>query len=325
LPKNRHATHVIKQVNINNPKISIISTVYQAEKMLDELVERIASSISEITNNYEIILVNDGSIDKSWEVTREICRNNKKIIGVNLSRNFGQHYAITAGLEISKGEWIVVMDCDLQDLPEEIPNLYNKATQGFDLVFAQRIVRKDGFLKRITSEWFYRVFGYLTNTKQDPSIANFGIYNRKVIDSILSMKDYIRYFPTMANWVGFNKTSIPVKHAKREQGKSNYSISKLIQLAFDNIIAFSDKPLKMTVKFGFIMSLTSLVVAFIYLYRYIMGDIEIIGYTSLILSIWFLSGIIIFILGIVGIYIGKTFEKVKDRPVYIIDKVLNSD
>jgi dolichol-phosphate mannosyltransferase len=218
---------------------------------------------------------------------------------------------------------VVVIDCDLQDLPEEIPKLYNKAKEGYDLVFAQRAKRQDGFLKKSMSRLFYRIFGYLTDTVQDASIANFGIYNHKVVMAILSMHDHIRYFPAMAQWVGFRKTTIPVKHASRTDGTSNYSFKKLRQLALDNMVSFSDKPLRLTVTFGFLMSLSSLMVAASYAFKYLKGEIEVLGFASLILSIWFLSGIIIFILGIVGVYIGKTFEKVKERPLFIVDEILN--
>lgn len=158
--------------------------------------------------------------------------------GINLSRNFGQHYAITAGLSQAKGEWVVVMDCDLQDTPEEIKNLYTKAQEGYDSVFAQRVERKDKFLKRLSSIVFYKVFSFLTDSKQDETVANFGIYHRKVVNAILSMGDSIRYFPIMAQWVGFRKGYLPIKHGARKEGKSSYSLFKLLKLASDNMIGF---------------------------------------------------------------------------------------
>ncbi|HMB63279.1 MAG TPA: glycosyltransferase family 2 protein, partial [Eudoraea sp.] len=243
--------------------------------------------------------------------------------GIRLSRNFGQHYAITAGLEKAKGEWIVVMDCDLQDRPEEIPALFEKAQEGYDIVYARRLVRKDGLLKKMASKIFYRLFGYLTDSKQDPSIANFGIYHREVIRSILKMKDHVRYFPTMVQWVGFRSAKLNVDHSRREDGKSSYTWRKLLTLALDNVIAFSDKPLKLTIRLGFVISMISLCIGVFYLYRYLAGEIIVLGFTSLVISIWFLSGLIIFILGILGIYLGKTFDRVKDRPTFIIHEKLN--
>lgn len=303
--------------------ISVVSPVYRAEKIVKELVNQLRQELSTITDEYEIILVNDASPDASWNAIIRECKQDKRVKGLNLSRNFGQHYAITAGLEHAKGEWIVVMDCDLQDRPDEIQNLYNKALEGYDSVFAQRIVRKDSFFKRIFSKLFYLFFSYLTETKQDPTVANFGIYNRKVIDAILSMNDQIRYFPTMVQWVGFKKYYLPVQHALRFEGKTTYKFKNLVKLAINNIIAFSDKPLRLTVKIGFFIAMVSFVVGLFYFVLYLLNKIEVMGFTSLILSLWFLSGVIISILGILGLYIGKVFEKVKERPAFIVESSCN--
>ncbi|MEM8886587.1 MAG: glycosyltransferase family 2 protein, partial [Bacteroidota bacterium] len=243
--------------------------------------------------------------------------------GLKLSRKFGQHYAITSGLKEASCDWIVVMDCDLQDKPEEIPNLYHKAQEGFDIVFAQRKERKDKWLKRLSSKVFYQVFSLLTDTKQDATIANFGIYHKKVIQAVLSMKDHIRYFPTMVQWVGFSNTRIQVEHGQRAEDESSYSWGKLIRLAFDNIIAFSEKPLRISINLGLSISFISMLIGIFYLYKYLKGDIVVLGFASLIISIWFLSGLIILLLGVVGVYLGKTFERVKERPHYIVDEKLN--
>ncbi|WP_298548064.1 glycosyltransferase family 2 protein [uncultured Aquimarina sp.] len=304
-------------------KISVVSPVYLGQKMVNELVNRIDESLSLICDTYEIILIEDGSPDESWDAIEQICKTNKNVKGVQLSRNFGQHYAITAGLACVTGEWVVVMDCDLQDKPEEIPNLFQKGLEGFDIVYAKREIRQDGFLKKISSKIFYKIFGYLTDSKQDSSIANFGIYHQKVIQSILSMKDHVRFFPTMVQWVGFRSTKIKVSHGWREEGKSSYSWRKLINLAFDNIISFSDKPLRLTIRLGLTIAFISFLSGIFYLYKYFNGEIKVLGFASIVISIWFLSGLIIFILGIIGTYLGKTFDKVKERPTYIISKKLN--
>jgi len=304
-------------------KISIVSPVYMGEKIIQELVSQLNEVSQKICNDYEIILVEDGSPDNSWRVIEEVCKNNSKVKGIKLSRNFGQHYAITCGLEAANGDWIVVMDCDLQDQPEEIPNLFNKAMEGYDIVVAQRENRQDSFFKKISSKLFYKLFSYLTNTEQDTTIANFGIYNRKVIQSILSMNDYIRYFPTMVQWVGFNSVKLKVKHSSRFEGKSSYTFSNLLKLAFNNILSFSDKPLKIFMKLGLYISTISFLIGIIYLLQYFSGHIVVLGFTSIIITITFLSGIIILTLGLVGIYVGKTFEQSKQRPTYIIHKKIN--
>ncbi|MDY8138639.1 glycosyltransferase family 2 protein [Aquimarina sp. 2201CG5-10] len=304
-------------------KISIVSPVYLGQYLVQDLVKRLENTLSSICDTYEIILVEDGSPDESWESIEKACLTSKNVKGIKLSRNFGQHYAITAGLNSAKGEWIIVMDCDLQDKPEEIPKLFNKTQEGFDIVYAKRELRQDNAIKKVSSKIFYKTFGYLTDSKQDSSIANFGIYHHKVIESILSMKDHVRFFPTMVQWVGFKSTKINVSHGLREEGKSSYSWKKLINLAFDNIISFSDKPLRLTVRLGLIISIISFLSGIFYLFRYFNGEIKVLGFASIVISIWFLSGLIIFTLGIIGIYLGKTFDRVKDRPTYIISKKVN--
>ncbi|MBQ2055354.1 MAG: glycosyltransferase family 2 protein, partial [Bacteroidaceae bacterium] len=286
-------------------ELSIVSPIYRGEKMLDELVRRIIDSVKDITDDYEIVLVNDCSPDNSWEKIVQLCNENKKVKGVNLSRNFGQHYAITAGLSKTSGNWVVVMDCDLQDRPEEIPNLYAKTREGFDSVFAQRVERQDTFMKRLSSAAFYFVFSFLTDSKQDKSVANFGIYNRKVVNAILSMGDSIRYFPIMAQWVGFRKGYLPVQHAERQVGSSSYSFFKLIRLASDNMIGFSDKPLRLMLTFGFYVVIGSLLVALYYFVKWCLGLIVVDGFTTMVISLWLIAGILTMMLGITGLYIGK--------------------
>lgn len=308
---------------MNTPLISVVSPVYKGEKMVSELVARVKNSITPISENFEIILVNDASPDNSWAKISEECQKDSRIKGINLSRNFGQHYAITAGLNYVSGEWIVVMDCDLQDCPEEIPNLYNKALENFDIVLAQRTERKDGFLKKLSSTLFYATFSYLTNTRQDKTVANFGIYHAKVIDALLSMNDMVRYFPTMIQWVGFKKYYLPVTHLERAEGSSSYNIHTLLKLAYNNILAFSVKPLQLTVKLGFTISILCVCIALFYLCRYLLGNISISGFTTIILSLWFIAGVIISLLGIIGLYIGKIFDQVKGRPTYIVKERIN--
>jgi polyisoprenyl-phosphate glycosyltransferase len=303
--------------------ISVVSPVYKCSTCLIELYIRLVKTLETISNNFEIIFINDSSPDDSWAEIVKLCKKDFRVKGLNLSRNFGQHYAITAGLNFAKSDWIVVMDCDLQDQPEEISKLFLKATEGYDVVYGRRNVRKDNFIKVYLSKLFYRLLSYLTGTKQDSSIANFGIYHKNVIKAILSMGDSMRYFPTMVRWVGFNQTSINIDHAERKDGMTAYSFRKLIDLSLDVMLAFSDKPLKLTVKLGLLISALSILFTFAFLIQYFLGDIKVIGFTSLIISIWLLSGIIIFIVGIVGLYIGKTFENVKNRPTFVVKELLN--
>jgi dolichol-phosphate mannosyltransferase len=307
-------------------ELSVVSPVYGSPALIPQLCDRLHASLKCITENYEIILVFDCSPDDGWERIRSECKKDSRVKGIQLSRNFGQHYAITAGLESVSGEWVVVMDCDLQDRPEEIVNLFNKAREaGVDIVFAQRKARRDHLSKRLSSAAFYALFSFMTDSKQDASIANFGIYHRRVVRAMLSMKDKVRYFPTMAQWVGFKSAVLPVDHAARAAGETTYSWRRLFRLAFDNMIAFSDKPLHLTVQLGMAICLFAFGAAVFYLLRYLLGGITVSGFTSLILSVWFLSGIIIFILGVIGIYLGRVFDQVKNRPFFIIREKENLD
>jgi polyisoprenyl-phosphate glycosyltransferase len=202
--------------------------------------------------------------------------------------------------------------------------LCGKAQEGFDVVLARRALRKDHFIKRLGSCLFYRILGYLTEVRQDPAIANFGIYHRRVVDAINSMPETIRYFPTMVRWVGFHSAAIDVQHASRPEGKTSYNLRRLMNLAIDICLAYSDKPLRLAVKLGFIISAVSFFYAAYMVLRAFLGQIEVQGYASLIVSVWFLSGLIIFILGVVGLYVGKSFEGVKGRPAFIIQEKIKS-
>lgn len=308
---------------MNPLHISIVSPVYGCRTCLVELYLRLKKTLEPITKDFEIILVNDNSPDDAWPTILELAEKDKRVKGIMLSRNFGQHYAITAGLSFAKGEWVVVMDCDLQDQPEEIPQLYGKAIEGYEVVLAKRVERQDHFFKKLTSKLFYNTLAYLTDTEQDAQVANFGIYHQKVVAAILSMHDKTRYFPAMVKWVGFRRTEIDVEHAARKEGKSSYNFKALIRLALNTILSFSDKPLRLTVKIGVLISAFSFVFAIFIFIKALTGRIEVLGYSSLIISIWFLAGVIITLVGMLGLYIGRIFDQVKNRPTFIVSQKIN--
>ena len=298
--------------------ISIVSPVYKSEKIVDELVRRIIESVSKITNDFEIILVDDGSTDLSWKAIDRNCLRDKRIKGIKLSRNFGQHNAITAGLDYCIGDWAIVMDCDLQDRPEEIPKLYEKANEGFDVVLARRGERKDNFLKKIVNQIFYKIFSYLTETNYDAQVGVYRIISKKVVENFRLIRENNRYFYGLIGWMGFTTTSVNVEHGERFEGKSTYSFRKLFNFAIEIITSYSDKPLKITTMIGFTMSAIAFIYgSFSFLNTLFFGS-PVTGWSSLIVSLYFLSGIIILVLGIIGIYLGKIFSEVKKRPIYII-------
>lgn len=287
------------------------------------LVSEIRTYAEQISKDYEIILVEDGSPDESWKAIEAECGKDPKVKGLKLSRNFGQHYAITAGLDHTKGQWVVVMDCDLQDRPEEIPNLYRTALLGHKIVLARREVRNDSVRKKVSSRLFYKLLSILTGVKQDASIANFGIYHNDVVMAIRQMREPFRNFAAIVKWVGFSPATINVSHSKRAEGVSSYNLRKMLKLAIDTILAYSNKPLYYIVSFGFVVSITAFIASLIVLIRYFAGRITEPGYTSLILSVWIIGGLMITFLGLVGLYIGKIFEGIKNRPIYIITETKN--
>ena len=305
--------------------LSVVSPVYRGEKMVEELVTRIVASVSTITDDFEIILVNDASPDNSWAEIEHQCTLDPRVKGLNLSRNFGQHYAITAGLTYATGEWIVVMDCDLQDRPEEIPNLYRKAQQGWDIVYARRMHNTFSFLKKLGSKLFHYVFDWLSGMKTDKTVANYGIYNRKVIDEFNKMPEYARSFPALIGYLGFKIGYQDVEHAERAEGKSTYNLTKLLKLSFDVIISNSNKPLHMAVGLGFSLSFLSLFVAIYNVIARWIGIIQVDGYTTTVFSIWFVGGLLLSMLGVLGLYIGKIFDQVKGRQLFIVKDKINID
>lgn len=303
--------------------LSVVSPVYRGEKMLSELVERIHKAISPLTDNYEIVLVNDCSPDNSWERISEICKVDKKVKGVNLSRNFGQPYAITAGLTYAKGNYIAVIDCDLQNKPEDLPAMYQKALEGYDVVSARRVVREDTFMKRMSSAIFHRVYDFLSGFDTDKAVAEFGIYSRKIVDVYCSIPEYSRSFVELIHTLGFKKTTVDVLHDHRLEGKSSYNLYRLLKLSYNSIISNSNRPLHLAVALGLIMSILSFLMAIYNIFAKFWGLNEVAGYTSTIFSIWFVGGLLLLMMGVLGLYIGKIFDQVKGRPVFIVSDTLN--
>ena len=323
------------------PTLSIVSPVYRAEHIVHDLVARIEAAMPECANriteitppslrnssqpfDYEIILVNDASPDLSWEAIQRECTRTTKVKGINLSRNFGQHYAITAGLHYAKGDYVVVMDCDLQDQPEEIPNLLYKAVaEDYDIVYARRVNRQDKWLKRLSSTLFTAAFDWFSGMHRDKTIANFGVYRQCVIAEYNRMPEQARAFGSLIRYLGFRTTAIDVEHAPRAEGKSSYNLHKLLKLSFDVIISNSNKPLRLAVGLGFTMSALSFLLAIYNVVANLAGFISVPGYTTTIFSIWFVGGLLLFVMGILGLYIGKIFDQVKGRPMYVVRNTLN--
>lgn len=303
--------------------ISVVSPVYRGEKMVHELVSRIQIGVSKITDNFDIILVNDVSPDGSWQEILKACAADSRVKGINLSRNYGQPSAIAAGMAYAKGDWVVVMDCDLQDDPEEIPGFYQKAQEGYDIVLGLRVERHDSFFKKLSSTVFNKVFSYLCDIESDKRPSNFGIYKQCVITQYNKLIERGETFSILIRELGYKVATMPVRHNERLEGKSSYSLEKLIKLAFNLIVINSNKPLRIMVYWGFIMALLSVLFAIYNVFAYFFGYINLPGFTTTVFSIWFVGGLIMTQLGIIGLYIGKIFDKAKGRPIYVVMDEVN--
>jgi dolichol-phosphate mannosyltransferase len=302
------------------PTISVVIAVYNAEDCLSELDRRLHLTLTSMQIPYEVIYVEDCGTDLSWQKIVECASSNKRVKGFKLSRNFGQHHAITAGLDQAHGLWVVAMDCDLQDPPEEIPRLFAEAKNGWDIVIFRRINREEPYIKKISAKLFYKVFSYFAGFPVDGQLKTYRIMSSKVVQAFCSMREQLRSLNPLMHWMGFNVKVISVSDTTRFAGKSSYTYKKLWKLALDVIVAYSDKPLRLSIQFGFIcMTGAFLFGSYIFLKALLFGPSGV-GWSSTIVSIYFIGGVIIANLGIIGIYLGKLFDESRRRPLYIIAK-----
>ena len=304
------------------PVLSVVSPVYMAEHILPTLCERLDAVLARITPDYEIILVCDGSPDHSWEVMEQLVHRHPRLTVVRLSRNFGQHYAMTAGLDLARGDWTVVMDCDLQDPPEDIPRLLEKAREGYDIVIARRLNRQHKWWKRVTSKLFFKVFHVLSGLPLDASVGSFRIMHRSVVDGFCSMREAYRMFAGLIEWLGFRTAYVDVQHAPRFEGDSSYSFKGLLRMAMDGMISFSNRPLYISVAAGLLLSLCAGAYGVYLLASYfIAGAYGVSGWLSTITVTAFLGGLVLLNQGILGLYLGRLYNQAKARPLYVIAKV----
>lgn len=304
-------------------KISVVIPCYKCEDCLVELYRRLVFTLEKITDEFEIIFVNDASPQKDWTVINQICAEDKRVRGINFSRNFGQHFAITAGLDYTSGDWVIVMDADLQDQPEDITKFYSKAMEGYDVVLGRRVNRNDPLLKKYLSKLYYNILSYLSETSIDATVGTYRIVSRQVVSYCKKMNEKRRFLGAMIDWLGFNVGYVDIEHSKRKYGKTSYNFSKLFKLGFNGILSFSTKPLKLAINTGLLLSLISgAFIAYKVLLILFYGT-QAIGWSSLIASIFFSTGLIISVLGITGLYIGCIFDEVKNRPLYVIKDKLN--
>jgi dolichol-phosphate mannosyltransferase len=303
--------------------LSVVIPVFNESSLIDELVKRVKTNVKLITDDYEMIIVDDGSEDNTWNSIENEAKSENRIKGIKFSRNFGHHYAITAGLHNSNGEWVVVMDGDLQDRPEVIPDLYKKAQEGFDVVFVSRQNRPEKLYYRIAQKFFYWILRLLSGLDFDSRQANFSIINQKVIDAFKKFPENARFYGSTIKWLGFKRSFILADHGLRHSGKPSYTIRKRFKLASDIILSFSERPLKLAIGFGLLISSISILLALWIFYGTFKWGYSVTGWSSVIVSILFSSGIILTVLGIIGIYLGRIFQEVKRRPLFIISETFN--
>lgn len=300
--------------------ISVIIPIYNEQEIIPELYERLKNSVSQLTQNYELLFVNDGSRDNSLPGLMQLTKLDKRVFYINFSRNFGHQIAVTAGLDVCRGEAVVIIDGDLQDPPELIPELYHKHKEGFEVVYAKRAERKgESLFKKITAKIFYRVLKNLTSINIPLDTGDFRLIDKKVVDYLKQMPEQNKFLRGQIAWLGFRQTQVLFSRDKRKYGKTGYSYSKMFHLAMDGITGFSDKPLMLVSKMGFAISFIALLIILYAMYSYFILDRTITGWTSLIISSMFIGGIQLMSIGIIGEYISRINKNVQNRPLYIID------
>ncbi|MFO1490424.1 MAG: glycosyltransferase family 2 protein [Kiritimatiellia bacterium] len=304
------------------PLISVVSPVFGAPDLVSELVRRLVAVLEKITPSFEIVLVNDACPRDSWPEILKAAAAEPRVRGINLSRNFGQHIAITAGLDHAQGEWVVVMDCDLQDQPEEIPRLYAKAREGFDTVFGRRCRRQDSKLKVLRGDICTWIYDFFTGLDTDRAVANFSISHRKVIDAVRQYRERDRSFPGLVLLTGFRRTTIDIDHAARPSGKTSYTWLKLTKFALQVLVSGTNRPLYASIKFGLFLAAGSLVYAISRLIQFSVTGVAVPGWTTLAFLVSFFSGLLFMQLGVIGLYLGKVFDESKRRPLYHVAETL---
>jgi dolichol-phosphate mannosyltransferase len=306
-------------------EISVVVPVYRSEASLEPLYERLRATLSGLTPLWQIIFVEDRGPDGSWAVLERLAKADPRVTALRLSRNFGQHAAITAGFTRSVGRWTVVMDCDLQDPPEVISRLYAAAQSGHDIVFARRAHRTHSRLRRLVAKGYFALLRATTGASIDERYGSFSMVSRKVVDAYLRFKDRDRHYLFILYWLGFTTAAIDYAQGERASGKSAYSLKQLLAHAFAGVFFQTTAILRWIVYLGFAISASGFLLATYFLYRYAVYGVKQEGWISLAVLVLVLSGTIITTTGVAGLYTGKMFEQAKERPLFVVDLAINDD
>ncbi|QWG53349.1 glycosyltransferase [Bacillus mycoides] len=304
--------------------ISVVVPMYFEEEVAQECYNRLKSVMLQNNINYEFVFVNDGSTDRTMEILSEIAANDYRTKVVNFARNFGHQIAVTAGIAAAKGDAIVIIDADLQDPPEVIPELIAKWEEGYEVVYAKRKQRKgETWFKLLTAKYFYKALNYMSDIDIPKDTGDFRIIDRKVADVFNQMTERNRFIRGMMSWIGFRQTYVEYERDERFAGETKYPLKKMIKFASDGIIAFSTKPLRIVMSLGLLSVLISIAVLLYTITVKIIGkDIQT-GWASIMVAITFFSGIQLLGLGIVGQYIARIYDESKNRPIYIVKETIN--
>jgi glycosyltransferase involved in cell wall biosynthesis len=307
--------------NTNKVVISVIVPIFNEEKLIGELYNRLAQSVGQLTQNYELIFVNDGSTDHSLFEILKLSENDERVLYINFSRNFGHQIAVTAGLDACKGKAVVIIDGDLQDPPELIPELYQKHQEGFEVVYAKRKSRKgENFFKRFTAKAFYRILKAITSIDIPIDNGDYRLIDKKVVHYLRQMPEQNKFLRGQIAWIGFKQTQVYFDREKRKYGKTNYSLGKMLHFAMDGITSFSDVPLKIVTRLGFLISFVAFLIIFYASYSHFVLRETISGWTSLIMSATLIGGVQLISIGIIGEYLSRINKNVLNRPLYIVEK-----
>ena len=308
---------------VTGTRLSVAIPIHNEETVLPELLRRLRCVLDGLAGGpHEIVFVDDGSTDRTFEILQQAALQDTRIVVVSLSRNFGHQAAITAALDHAVGEAVVVMDGDLQDVPEVIPKFVEKYQQGYDVVYAQRVRRKEPWPLRLCYFVFYRMMARLSDVHLPLDSGDFGLMSRRVINQVRRMPEHHRYLRGIRSWVGFRQVGVAVERAERHSGKSKYSLIRLVKLATDGVFAFSIVPIRAAALVGtFVMFVSILYVAYaVYAKVFLQRSPQ--GFTALLVAVTFLSGIVLFFLGIIGEYVGRIYEETKGRPQYIVGRIV---
>ncbi|MDR3678965.1 MAG: glycosyltransferase family 2 protein [Flavipsychrobacter sp.] len=305
----------------SNIALSIVVPVFNEELIIEELVRRLVAVAASITEAYEIIFVNDGSRDGTLLKLKSLCEDDARLHFISFSRNFGHQIAITAGMDYSSGDAIVTIDGDLQDPPELISQMYAEYQNGYKVIYAKRTKRKgETFFKRVTARMFYRLMAWLVAFDIPLDVGDYRMISRDVLEYLQRMKEYDKYLRGQIAWLGFRNTYVMFERDERKFGKTNYPFKKMLRLAFNGITAFSDAPLKLATSLGFIVCIMSFLIGVFAVYSYFFNHATVPGWASTIISITFLGGVQLLSLGILGEYISRIINNVRNRPLYVVDQ-----